>query len=55
MSEKSEEMRAEQHRETAERLRSLAAEIRFDLLRQQQLLALADAFDRLADRVRRWT
>ena len=41
---------AEQYRRTAEKLRQLAKQIRFDFGRQQQLLSLADAFDRLADR-----
>jgi hypothetical protein len=41
---------AEQYRRTAEKLRQLAQQIRFDLGRQQQLLSLADAFERLADR-----
>ena len=38
----------ELYRQTAEKLRQLAAEIRFDFCRRQQLLALADAFDRRA-------
>jgi hypothetical protein len=46
-----EEDRAECYRQTAERLRQFAAQIRFDFGRQRQLLSLADAFDRLADRV----
>jgi hypothetical protein len=41
---------AEGYRETAERLRQLAAQVRFNFGRQQQLLSLADAFDRLAAR-----
>jgi len=45
-----EEHPAEQYRGTAEKLRQLAKQIRFDFGRQQQLLSLADAFDRLADR-----
>src|SRR4051812_4321972 len=43
--------RAELYRQSAERLRQLAARVRFDFGRQQQLLALAEAFDRLAERV----
>jgi len=45
-----EEDRAELYRRSAERLRQLAAEVRFDFGRRQQLLALADAFDRLAEK-----
>ena len=41
---------AEQYRRSAEKLRQLAKQIRFDFRRQAQLLSLADAFDRLADR-----
>ena len=47
---RAEEDPAEQYRRTAEKLRQLAKQIRFDFGRQQQLLSLADAFDRLADR-----
>jgi hypothetical protein len=32
-------------------LRELAAKVRFNFGRQQQLLSLADGFDRLAERV----
>ena len=46
-----EDDRAELYRQSAERLRLLAAKVRFDFGRQQQLLALAEAFDRLAERV----
>jgi hypothetical protein len=46
-----EEDRAENYRHTAERLRQLAAKVRFNFGRQQQLLSLADAFDRLAERI----
>jgi hypothetical protein len=46
-----EEDRAENYRQTAERLRQFAAQVRFDFGRQQQLFSLADAFDRLAERV----
>ena len=43
--------RATFYRETARTLRRLAAEIRYDFRRQSQLGALADGFDRYADRV----
>jgi hypothetical protein len=46
-----EEDRAENYRHTAERLRQLAGKVRFNFGRQQQLLSLADAFDRLAERI----
>jgi hypothetical protein len=46
-----EEDRAEYYWQTAERLRHLAAQVRFNFGRQQQLLALAKAFDRLAERI----
>jgi hypothetical protein len=46
-----EEDRAEVYRRSAERLRELAAKVRFNFGRQQQLLSLADGFDRLAERV----
>jgi hypothetical protein len=46
-----EQNNAESYRQTAERLREMAAKIRFDFRRQQQLHALADGFDRLASRV----
>ena len=38
------------YRETAKTLRRLASELRFDLCRRNQLLALADGFERLAER-----
>lgn len=41
------------YRETAETLRQLAGKLRFDLCRRRQLFALADGFDRLAERVRK--
>ena len=41
------------HRQSARTLRRLAAEIRFDFCRREQLLALADGFERLAERVKR--
>ena len=43
--------RARRHRETAQTLRMLAERIRYDFSRQAQLHALADGFDRLAERV----
>jgi hypothetical protein len=45
------ETRAAQYRQSASRLRRIAAELRFDLCRREQLRSLADAFDRLADRL----
>jgi hypothetical protein len=51
LSDDDEEDRAENYRHTAERLRQLAGKVRFNFGRQQQLLSLADAFDRLAERV----
>jgi hypothetical protein len=45
------EDRAAIHRQTADNLRQFAAEVRFDFGRRAQLLALADAFDRLATRL----
>jgi|tagenome__1003787_1003787.scaffolds.fasta_scaffold20805856_2 hypothetical protein len=47
----SEEDRAALYRRSAENLRDLAAQVRFNFGRQQQLLALAEAFDRVAERV----
>jgi hypothetical protein len=44
---------ASNYRETASKLRRLAGELRFDLCRRNQLLALADGFERLADRLRK--
>ena len=49
----SDEDRAELYRQSAETLRQLAAEMRFDFGRRQQLLTLANAFERLADRLER--
>ena len=46
-----EEDRAALYRRSAENLRHLAAQVHFNFGRQQQLLALAEAFDRLAERV----
>ena len=45
------EDRAELYRQSAGTLRQLAAEVRFDFGRRQQLVTLADAFERLADRL----
>ena len=42
------EDRAAMYRETADKLRQLAAEVRFDFGRRAQLLALAAGFDRRA-------
>jgi hypothetical protein len=39
------------YRKSANKLRELAAEVRFDFGRRGQLLSLADAFDRLAARL----
>lgn len=41
------------YRETAQTLRRLAGELRFDFCRRNQLLALADGFERLAERMRK--
>jgi hypothetical protein len=43
--------RAELYRQNAQALRRLAAELRFDFCRREQLLALAAGFDRFADRL----
>lgn len=51
MAERSEDERASRHRQTADTIRQIAANLRFDHLRRRQLLALADAFDRLAGRI----
>ena len=45
------EDRAATYRANAETLRQIAMKVRFDLCRRQQLLVLADAFDRLAGRL----
>ena len=45
--------RAALYRRSAEHLRQLAAEVRFDFCRREQLLALAAGFDRFADRLER--
>ena len=44
---------AEYFRDVAEMLRGLAAEQRYDLRRRDQLLALADGFERFARRLER--
>lgn len=43
--------RAAIYRQSATALRELAAEIRFDFCRREQLLCLAGGFDRLAERL----
>jgi hypothetical protein len=45
------ENRAELYRESADKLRQFAREVRFDFGRRRQLLAMAAAFDRLANRL----
>jgi len=45
------ETRAALYRHSARTLRQLAAEIRFDFRRRSQLFALADGFDRYAERL----
>ena len=45
--------KVEQYRGIARELRHIAAGQRFDMCRHDQLIALADGFDRLADRVER--
>lgn len=43
--------RARYYRATARKLRELAAAVRYDFRRREQLFALAAGFDRAADRV----
>ena len=43
--------RAALYRQSAETLRRLAAEVRYDFCRREQLLALADGFDRYVERL----
>lgn len=43
--------RAAYYRESAETIRRLARQIRFDCLRRRQLMAFAGAFDRLAEQI----
>ena len=43
--------RAEMYRQDARAVRQLAAQVRYDFCRQRQLLALAEGFERLADRL----
>jgi hypothetical protein len=43
--------RADMYRQSAKRLRRIAAELRFDLCRREQLLSLAGGFERLADKL----
>ena len=47
-----EEAGASNYSETASKLRRLADELRFDFCRRNQLLALADGFERLAERLK---
>ena len=54
MAETFEESRAARYRQNAGTLRRLASEIRFDFCRRRQLLALADGFDRFAQRLEGW-
>ncbi len=42
--------KSELYRESADALRRLAGNIRFDFNRREQLLRLAEAFDRFAER-----
>lgn len=44
---------ASNYRQTASKLRRLAGELRFDFCRRNQLLALADGFERSADRLKK--
>ena len=43
--------RASLYRQSASRLRRIAAELRFDLCRRQQMLSLAGGFERFADKL----
>jgi hypothetical protein len=45
------EERAVLYRQSAENLRQLAGKVRFDFGRREQLLSMADAFDRAAARL----
>jgi hypothetical protein len=47
------EARAAYFREVAQTLRGIADQIRFDLRRKNQILALSEGFDRFADRLER--
>ena len=49
MADPREKTRAAQYRENAEALRKMAAQIRFDFNWRQQILTLAEAFDRRAE------
>jgi hypothetical protein len=53
MYEQNREADASAHSETAKKLRRLAGGLRYDLCRRNQLLALADGFERLAGRLRK--
>lgn len=50
MYEEHQEADASAHSETAQKLRRLAGGLRYDLCRRNQLLALADGFERFAGR-----
>ena len=45
------ECRAALYRQSANSLRRIAADLRFDFCRREQLLSLAGGFDRLAERL----
>ena len=47
------ECRAALYRQSANSLRRIAADLRFDFCRREQLLSLAGGFDRLAKRLER--
>ena len=53
MSEGSDEPAGLKFRRTAEQLREIARSLRFDLRRGTQLLALADGFERFAEKLER--
>ena len=46
-----EQTRSALYRQSAKRLRLVADELRFDLCRREQLRALADGFERLAEKL----
>jgi hypothetical protein len=51
MADQNQAARAAGYRETAQTLRQVADQLRFELGRRDQLLALADGFERLAERI----
>ena len=53
MDDEAHQSRAEHFRGVADNLRRLAAELRHDLCRKDQILALADGFERFAERLER--